>query len=228
MCGRFAQTLPNDTLARFFAARPDNDLPPTPNYNICPTDRIATIAQAPAQEEAQGPARRLRAMRWGFVPVWYKTPDDGPLLINARAETLATKTAFRAAARARRCIVPASGFYEWSKGPDGGRLPWYVTRRDGSEMALAGIWQHWKREGEALTTCTLVTTRANRTLGAIHSRMPVILEPADWGLWLGEAGIGAAVLMHPPADDVLHPVRVSRAVNSCQARGPALIAPLVS
>ena len=105
MCGRFAITLPSDAMARLFNAAPDNDLPDVPNFNVCPTTQVHTIT-------AGENGRRLRPMRWGFLPHWYKSPTDGPLLINARAETIAEKPAFRAACRERRCIIPATGFYE--------------------------------------------------------------------------------------------------------------------
>ena len=218
MCGRFAVTLPTDAMAQLFDALPANDLPEVPDYNVCPTTRIATVRA----EEGQ---RRLAPMRWGFLPQWYKSPTDGPLLINARAETIADKPAFRAACRARRCLIPVTGFYEWTKDGDGNRLPWYIRRADGDTLAFAGIWQDWARDGEALRTCAIVTTAANTKMQAIHHRMPVVLEPADWPLWLGEAGKGAAPLMQPADDAVLEFYRVDPTVNSNRASGPELIEP---
>ncbi|MGK7662802.1 SOS response-associated peptidase [Marinovum algicola] len=218
MCGRFAVTLPTDAMAQLFDALPANDLPEVPDYNVCPTTRIATVRA----EEGQ---RRLAPMRWGFLPQWYKSPTDGPLLINARAETIADKPAFRAACRARRCLIPVTGFYEWTKDGDGNRLPWYIRRADGDTLAFAGIWQDWARDGEALRTCAIVTTAANTKMQAIHHRMPVVLEPADWPLWLGEAGKGAAPLMQPADDAVLEFYRVDPKVNSNRASGPELIEP---
>ncbi len=206
-------------MAQLFAAVPDNDLPPVPNYNVCPTTQIHVV-----REGAGG--RRLVAMRWGFVPRWYKSLSDGPLLINARAETLAQKPAFRDACRLRRCLIPASGFYEWSKGPAGEKLPWYIRRRDGAPLAFAGIWQDWQNDGESLATCAIVTSNANAQMAAIHHRMPVILEPDDHALWLGERGKGAARLMHPAPAGLLEFYRVSTAVNSNRAQGPDLIEPL--
>jgi putative SOS response-associated peptidase YedK len=214
-----ALTLPHDAMAQVFDAAPANDLPDVPNYNVCPTAQVATVTSAAG-------TRHLRAMRWGFVPHWYKTPTDGPLLINARAETIAEKPAFRAACRERRCLIPASGFYEWTRLEDGTRLPWYITRRDGAPLALAGIWQDWARDGAALTTCAIVTTGANAAMAPIHHRIPVVLEQEDWPLWLGEAGKGAARLMQAPGEDVLAFHRVSRAVNSNRASGPELIDPI--
>ena len=216
MCGRFTITHPNEALAALFAATPGNDLPQGPNFNVCPTNSVAVVT-------ADAGARRLRAMRWGFLPGWYKTPSDGPLIINARAETIATKPAFRDAVRARRCIVPASGFYEWSAGPNASRLPWYFTRTDGAPMALAGIWQRW----HDLDTVAIVSTAAGDGMAGLHHREPVILESVDWPLWLGEAGHGAAPLMKAAARGVMAaPWRVDAKVNSNRASGADLILPM--
>ena len=220
MCGRFTMTHPNDAMAALFGAVPGNDLPPVPRFNICPTQDVAVVTAEP------GAGRRLRAMRWGFVPHWYKAVNDGPLILNARADTIATKPAFREAVRARRCILPASGFYEWSAGPDGARLPWYITRSDGAPLAFAAIWQPWERDGTDLVTCAIVTTEAGPDMAAIHHREPVVLDPQDWPLWLGEAGHGAAVLMKATAQGGLKAHRVAPTVNSNRAIGPELIVPI--
>ena len=218
MCGRFTITHPNEALAALFNATPGNDLPPGPNYNFCPTNPVAVIT-------AEGGHRRLRAMRWGFIPAWYKTPSDGPLIINARAETIATKPAFREAVRARRCILPATGFYEWSEGPDNTRLPWYFTRTDAAPMAFAALWQRW----QDIDTVAIVSTAAGPGMAGLHHREPVILDPADWPLWLGEAGHGAAPLMTAAAPGVMAaPWRVDAKVNSNRAAGPELILPLAA
>lgn len=217
MCGRFTLTHPTEALAHLFEALPGNDLPEGPRYNVCPTQPIPVVT-------SKGGVRRLRAMRWGFLPSWYKTPGDGPLIINARADTVATKPAFREAVRARRCLVPASGFFEWSEGPGGSRLPWYFTRADGQPMALAGLWQRWEREGQAIDTCAIVSTEAGPGMAGLHHREAVVVEAGDWPLWLGEAGHGAAVLMRASAPGVLAaPFRVGTAVNSNRAAGPGLI-----
>lgn len=216
MCGRFTITHPNQALAAMFDARPGNDLPLGPNYNVCPTDTVAVVA-------GDG-GRRLRAMRWGFVPGWYKATHDGPLIINARAETIAVKPAFREAVRTRRCIVPVSGFYEWETGADGKKLPWYFTRADGAPMALAGIWQHW----QDIEAVAIVSTEAGPGMQGLHHREAVILEPRDWPLWLGEAGHGAAALMRASAAGVMGAVRVGVAVNANRAAGAALIVPITA
>lgn len=220
MCGRMAVTLPPDAMAQLFAAAPANDLPSVPNYNVCPTNDVFIVTSSPQAE------RKLQAMRWGFIPRWYKKPNDGPLLINARAETIAEKPAFRDAARQRRGLIIATGFYEWTKDAEGGRDPWYIARADTAPLAFAAVWQSWRSPaGEDLTTCAVVTTGANAPMQAIHHRMPVVLEPEDWPLWLGEAGKGAATLMTAAADDLLQWHRVDRAVNSNRASGPELIEP---
>jgi putative SOS response-associated peptidase YedK len=219
MCGRCTLTHPTEAMARLFAAVPGNDLPPVPRYNICPTQPVAVVTSD------QG--RRLRAMRWGFLPGWYKTPTDGPLIINARADTVATKPAFRQAIRTRRCLIPASGFYEWSAGPGGARLPWYITRTDAAPLAIAGLWQSWEGQGQRLDTCAMVTTEAGPDMAPIHHREPVILAPADWPLWLGEAGHGAALLMKAAPPGTLQAHRVDPRVNSNRAEGPDLIEPIL-
>ncbi|MBM1814041.1 SOS response-associated peptidase [Pseudosulfitobacter pseudonitzschiae] len=218
MCGRIAVTLPPDAMAQLFAAAPANDLPHVPNFNVCPTDPVHVV-------RSDGSQRSLGAMRWGFIPQWYKKPNDGPLLINARAETIADKPAFRSACRDRRCVVLATGFYEWTKDADGNRLPWYITRRDGAPLTFAAIWQDWEGGDTRLRTCAIVTTGANARMSAIHHRMPVVLEPEQLSLWLGEEGKGAARLMQPAPEDTLQMHRVSTAVNSNRAEGPELIEP---
>ena len=219
MCGRMAVTLPHDAMAQMFAAAPANDLPTVPNYNVCPTTDVAIVTSVEGQ-------RSLSAMRWGLIPHWYKKPGGGPLLINARGETIAEKPAFRSAARERRGLIVASGFYEWTKDAEGAKDPWYISRSDGAPLAFAAVWQDWKQEdGSRLPTCAIVTTGANKAMSAIHHRMPVILEPVDWPLWLGEAGKGAAPLMRAAAEDTLQWHRVDRAVNSNRATGPELIEP---
>jgi len=168
---------------------------------------------------SDGQSRRLRTLRWGFIPAWYKQPSDGPLLINARAETIATKPAFREACRTRRCLIPASGFYEWTKDDGGLRWPHYFYNADGSPMVFAGIWQEW----QDLVTCAIVSCAAGPSMAAIHHREPVTVAPNDWALWLGEDGRGAARLMHAAPEGRIARHAVDRAVNSNRARGPELI-----
>ena len=207
-------------MARLFEAVPANDLPDVPNYNVCPTNAVHVITNDDDQ-------RRLSAMRWGFIPHWYKKPNDGPLLINARAETIADKPAFRSACRERRAVIVASGVYEWTRDVDV-RLPWYISRTDSAPLAFAAIWQTWsaKDDDQEMRTAAIVTTGANSAMSAIHHRMPVILEPDDIPLWLGEQGNGAATLMRAAPEETLDWYRVDTAVNSNRAAGPELIEPL--
>lgn len=218
MCGRMAITLPHEAMVAVFDAVMSNDLPDVPNYNVCPTVDIPVVT-------SDAGVRRLRPMRWGFIPHWYKKTNGGPLLINARAETIAEKPAFREACRARRCLVPVTGFYEWYRDGDSTPLPWFVQCADGAPLVMAGIWQDWTDGEQNLTTCAIVTTDANAAMARIHHRIPVILTPTDWPLWLGEDGKGAATLMKSAPEDALSFHRVSTAVNSNRATGAALLEP---
>lgn len=215
MCGRMATTLPHDAMARMFDADASNDLPDAPNYNVCPTTQVGVVTAADG-------VRRLRPMRWGFIPNWYDKPNGGPLLINARSETIAEKPAFRDACRTRRCLVAISGFYEWERVGTDKPLPWYVTRTDAAPMVFGGIWQQWQDQ----STFAIVTVGANDAMGKIHHRLPVILTPDQWGLWLGEAGKGAARLMKSAPEDALNFQRVGLDVNSNKAAGAQLITPI--
>ena len=215
MCGRFAFTSPVEAVADFFKADASRVGPVAPNTNVCPTQNIVTLVSFESD-------RILTPMRWGFIPHWYQKPNDGPLLINARAETLADKPAFKSAARERRCLIPVSGFYEWTKDASGARLPWYFTRADGAPGVFAGVWQSWGAD-EPVNTCAIVTTSANEATSTIHHRMPVVLEPDEVSLWLGEQGKGAATLMRAAPEDALRWHRVDRAVNSNRAAGAQLI-----
>lgn len=216
MCGRMAITLPHDAMAQMFAASADNDLPVGANYNLCPTQTISVAV-------SDGTNRRLRPMRWGFVPHWYKTPTDGPLLINARSETIHEKPAFREACRQRRCLIAADGFYEWKRAEGATPEPYFVTRADGAPLVFAGVWQGW---GD-INTCAIVTCDANVDMAPVHHRLPVVLETDQFAKWLGEAGHGAATLMKAAAPGALRLHRVSTKVNSNRASGPELIEPLI-
>jgi putative SOS response-associated peptidase YedK len=219
MCGRYSLTQPREAVAQLFAAGPAEGLPPdAPRYNICPTQTVDAVCVG-----REG--RVIAPMRWGFVPPWAKRLGEGPLLINARAETLAEKPAFRDAARHRRCLIPASGFFEWhGEGRD--KQAWWVSPPDGGLVAFAGVWSLWRGPEGPLASAAIVTIAANETLAPIHHRMPLVIAPEDFALWLGEAGHGAARLMRPVPDATFTARRVGPAVNSNRADGPELMAPL--
>ena len=219
MCGRFAITLPSDAMSQLFDAQPVNDLPDVPNFNVCPTNFIHVVTYT-------GLGRKLESLRWGFVPNWYREVSGGPLLINARSETIAKKPAFSNASRGRRCLIPCSGFYEWSKDLEGNKIPWFISRNDNAPMVFGGVWQEWSDESGKIKTCAIVTTASNSNLSKIHHRLPLVLERSDWGLWLGEEGHGASVLMKPTDDETLRAYRVSKNINSNRSSGPDLMAPI--
>ncbi|MEL6283127.1 MAG: SOS response-associated peptidase [Pseudomonadota bacterium] len=210
MCGRFALTLPQDAVRDLFHATPMPGVETLdrPRYNIRPTEQVLTVTS----DAEQG--RLLRPMRWGFIPHWAKSPSDGPLLINARSETIAEKPAFRAACRERRCLIPADGFYEWKASAGPGKAPYWIAPTSDDPVAFAGVWQDWTSpQGDQLTTVAIVTCAANETLSPLHHRLPVAIPPDAYGLWLGEEGKGAATLMQPPAEDFYAFHAVSQRIN---------------
>ena len=219
MCGRFAITIPSDAMSQLFAAQPFNNLPDVPNFNVCPTNFIHVIT-------FNGLGRKLESLRWGFVPNWYRAVNAGPLLINARSETVAQKPAFANASRERRCLIPCSGFYEWSEDLEGNKIPWFLKRNDGAPLVFGGVWQEWGDESVIVKTCAIVTTASNSKLSKIHHRLPLVLERSDWGFWLGEEGHGASRLMMPAANDILTAYKVSNNINSNKSFGPDLMSPV--
>ncbi len=215
MCGRFASHLPPDAIRALFAtAGPVPNL--APNWNVAPTNDAMVIRRHPETGE-----RRLDLLRWGLMPSW-TTSLKQARPINGRSETAATNGMFKAALAARRCLVPADAFYEWKAMPDG-KQPYAIARRDGAPLAFAGVWEWWKApDGELVRTFAILTTAANATMRVLHERMPVILEPDAWPLWLGDTG-APIDLMRPAGDDVLHLWPVSRAVNSVRNNGAELL-----
>ncbi|WP_424929546.1 SOS response-associated peptidase [Amaricoccus tamworthensis] len=195
MCGRFLITSHFEAMSDLFGAVAGELGPDTERLNVSPTQHIPVVTSHDGE-------RVIEPMRWGFLPHWYKAPNAGPLLINARSETIAEKPAFRSAVRERRCLIPTNGFYEW-KGEKGAKTPYVIAKPEGDILVLAGVWQDWTQGNELMRTCAIVTCAANDTLSHVHHRMPVVIEPDDFGLWLGEDGHGAALLMVPADDDLL-------------------------
>lgn len=224
MCGRYSFTLPPDAIRELFRVVTGLNLPP--RYNIAPTQ------EAPIIGLDEGGARSLKMLRWGLVPRWSKAMPTGAPMINARAESIAEKPAFRDAYRKRRCLVPADGFYEWAKDKSAGdRRPWRITVTDRPAYALAGIWEAWRDpgpNGAMLRSFAIVTTAANPKIASIHDRMPVILRAEDEDAWLAPDSPPDRVagLMAPYPAELTQCVRVSTRVNSVRNDDPECIKPL--
>jgi putative SOS response-associated peptidase YedK len=220
MCGRYAAFLPAEAIVALFQTQGA-----TPNW--APTWNMAPTRDAPVVRlHPEAGDRRLDLLRWGLVPHWAKDPKAVRLSINARSETLATTPMFRDAyARGRRCLVPADAFYEW-QAVEGAKQPWAIAREDGQPLVFAGLWEGWRGgDGSVIRSFTIITTEANETLRPLHERMPVVLEPADWPLWLGEAEGDVGELLRPsPAGFRLW--RVGPAVNNVRNDTMALLNPL--
>jgi putative SOS response-associated peptidase YedK len=220
MCGRYA--IATSRLPRIENALGVALPEVTPRYNVAPTQTVP-IVRATAERRYE-----LVEARWGLIPAWSKEPRTAYATFNARVETVAAKPAFRAAYRARRCLVPASGFYEWRE-EAGRRQPWYFSAADGQELAFAGLWEEWRGpESPPVLSCTIIVGAANDLVAPIHDRMAVILGPDDYATWLDPAQDPATVgaFLHPCSSPWLRGWRVSRAVNTAGAEGAALIAPL--
>lgn len=219
MCGRYFVTSPPDDVGRVFETR--NHMPNwQPTWNMAPTQLGPVVRRHPTTGE-----RNLDLLRWGLLPHWVRgDPKKVRQPINARAETVATAPMFRDAFRARRCIVPIDGFYEWQMLP-GAKQPHAVARADGGIMALAGIWEGWRGEGdEVVRSYAVITTTAIDALGHLHERMPVVLEPADWAAWLGEEDSDPATLLRP-SSAAFRVWPVSTRVNNVRNNGPDLVEP---
>jgi len=232
VCGRYVLVTPVDELASYFSATfaPELTIEQRASWNVAPTSLVVAVTQHES-------GRLLSDYRWGLVPWWAKDLSIGNRAFNARAETLATKPAFRSAFAARRALIPADGFYEWSKAPGEHRQPYYFTRTDSAPCAFAGLWESWRdpaRSGEPgsrVRSCTIVTTAAGPDMGQIHDRQPVVLEASAWGRWLdpdiGDGEELEAMLVASPAG-TLRRRRVGRDVGRVDNDGPGLIDELVS
>ena len=212
MCGRYMITSTFEAMGRLFEADLAELGPDLPRLNVSPTEPVPVVVSHDGD-------RTIVPMRWGLLPPFYRTANGGPLLINARAEGIAAKPAFREAIRERRCLVPADGFYEW-QGEKGARTPFVIRPRAGGLMAFAGLWQDWRGPEGWISTCAIVTCPANAVLAPIHERMPVVVAREDFALWLGEAGHGAARLMAPAPDDALLAAPADAETRAMLARRP--------
>lgn len=223
MCGRFGQTATSAELAAAFEAAWRHEAPAElPRFNIAPTDHAAVL-------RLKDGVRVLDVYRWGLIPSWAKDASIGARMINARAESVVGKPAFRAAFERRRCLVPASGFYEWQK-TAAGKVPQWIYPADGAPLTFAGLWEFWKpvEDAEPVLTFTILTTTPSADVVAVHDRMPVIVAPADRDAWLGRETPAdeLAALLRPAPDGSLRMHAVSTAVNRATNEGPELIEPV--
>lgn len=217
MCGRFARKSDPRHLAKEFGVA---EVPTVEaSYNIAPTHDILAVRQG-------GDGREMTLFKWGLVPSWAKEASMGARLINARAETVAEKPSFREAFKKRRCVIPADGFYEWQR-RGSRKQPYFFRMKDERPFGFAGLWERWEGgDGEVLDSCTILTTEANEALRPVHDRMPVIIHPEDYELWLGAGErerLTLRELLRPyPSEEMAgHPVGML--VNSPSNRGAELI-----
>jgi len=227
MCNRFTLSAPADVVAELFGVGPD--FPPVgpasrpvgiaPRYNIAPTQPAPVVLW-----DGELNRRRFDLLRWGLIPSWADDPSIGNRMINARAETVAIKPAFRAAFRHRRCLVLADGFYEWKKLPRR-RQPFYIRMREAAPFAFAGLWEHWEgADGTTINSCTILTTGPNDVVRPVHDRMPVIVHRQEYGRWLAPEVRGAdsfSVVLRPYPSEEMRAYPISTRVNDPANDGPA-------
>jgi putative SOS response-associated peptidase YedK len=229
MCGRYAITLPPEAIRALFGYLEQPNFPP--RYNIAPTQPIPVVT---AGAHTGGRERHFLLVRWGFLPGFVKDPKTFPLLINARAETLAQKPSFRAALKRRRCLVIADGFYEWRRdglsGPKGPKQPYLIRRVDQAPIGFAGLMETWSDpNGGEIDTACIITTFANGLMAAVHDRMPAIIQPETFSTWLDNDGVdvaGASALLRPAPDEALELVPIGPAVNRVANDDPAVQTPV--
>ncbi|MGF9692781.1 SOS response-associated peptidase [Rhizobium sp. 0TCS1.26] len=232
MCGRYSLTATPEEILEFLSVVSIDDFPK--RFNIAPTQPVLLIVAGEKPLPGSNlPARQAVLARWGFLPGWVKDPKEFPLLINARAETAIGKASFRAAMRHRRVLVPASGFYEWhrpSKEEGGPSQAYWIRPKRGGIIAFAGLMETWSSaDGSEVDTAAILTTRANRTIGTIHDRMPVVVDPHDFERWLDcktQEPRNIADLMKPADDDLFEMIPVSDLVNKVANMGQELQQPV--
>jgi putative SOS response-associated peptidase YedK len=233
MCGRYAASRsPDDLAIEFEAVTAEGQAPLAADYNVAPTKDVYVVRHK-KERDAEGALtggghRELRAVRWGLVPSWAKDVSVGNRMLNARVESLTDKPAFRTAARTRRCLVPADGWFEWAKRLDAPtKQPYFITPDDGSTLAMAGLWEVWGRGADRLYTCTVVTAPAVGALSEIHDRMPLVLPPDRWAAWLDPTREDVEALVEPTPPELVEALElrpVSTAVNNVANNGRELLA----
>jgi putative SOS response-associated peptidase YedK len=216
MCGRYTLRTPVDVLAEGFEIEEyPSSLPP--NYNVAPTQEVAAVVEGDEK-------RKLGLFHWGLIPSWAKDPAIGNKMINARAETVSEKPSFRKAFKVRRCLILADGFYEWQK-TDNGKQPYHIKMQNDSPFAFAGLWETWK-DDEEIRSCTIITTNANDLMSEIHHRMPVILPPENYAVWLDpdfDEKEALTSLLKPYPADAMEAYPVSRRVNKPSNNEPSVL-----
>jgi putative SOS response-associated peptidase YedK len=223
MCGRFVQSHDAAEYAEFLGAEVSVSESLVPSWNVAPTDRVYAVAEYDER-------RLLGSFRWGLIPWFAKDSKIGARHINARAETVHSKPAFKESLQRRRCIVPADGFFEWEPQQSGGKLPHYMFRKDGSPLAFAGLWASWRDQaGQRLTSCAVITTTPNDLIAPIHDRMPVVLTEDHWDQWL-DPDFGDTeelrAMLGPVDSAVMAEYPVSTLVNKVANNYPECIEPL--
>jgi putative SOS response-associated peptidase YedK len=208
MCGRFTLRSPGEAVAEAFALPEVPDL--LPRFNIAPGKPVAVVREMPQAQD-----RQLAFLRWGLIPPWADDPSFGDRLANARSETAAAKPSFRRAFRSRRCLVVADGFFEWRQA-DGCKQPYFVGLKNDRPFGLAGLWERWEKGDDPVESCTVLTTGANELMRPVHGRMPVILPPDQYALWLDpgcQDTAKLAKLLRPFPSEGMLAYRVSTLVN---------------
>ncbi len=218
MCGRYLITTPVEAIRQIFQVDQRPNL--APRYNVAPTQSVPIIRRGEA-------GRELVTVRWGLVPFWAKDLKIGARMINAKAETVAEKPAFRDAYRRKRCLVLADGFYEWKK-IDGGKQPYLIRLKSAEPFAFAGLWADWKdkESGERIESCTIITTEPNALAATIHNRMPAILSPDAYDLWLDPEAADGQSLLLPFPEAAMEAFAVSPRVGNVKNDDPGLIEPI--
>jgi putative SOS response-associated peptidase YedK len=225
MCGRFTlHAKPADVAEHFGLDELPDDLLGE-RYNIAPSQTVATVRLDDAGH------RVLRMDRWGLIPAWAKDAKISFSLTNARAETVDEKPSFRSAFKARRCLIPADGYYEWEATGAKHKQPFYFRRIDGKLLGFAGLWERWTNpESQVIETCSIITTSANGIVRPVHDRMPVILDPADYGQWL-DPRTGAddlLTLLRPAPEEAVTAIPVSSYVSNARNQGPQCVLPVTA
>ncbi|RCS53950.1 SOS response-associated peptidase [Bremerella cremea] len=221
MCGRYTLRARLNQLLQIYAAESDVEL--EPRYNIAPTQDVATV-----RSTADSATRELALLHWGLIPSWADDPKIGNHMINARGETVAEKPSFRTALKRRRCLVLADGFYEWKK-EGKAKQPHFIRMKDDGPIAFAGLWEHWRKNGLTIESCTIITTSANKLMSELHDRMPVILSGNDIDLWLDQKVEDSKTLLpmlDPYPDEEMETYPVSTLVNSPKNESSECIEPL--